>query len=118
MNITSFSTAVFLTSMTVFVMACTGSGEPSESDLRTALEAQSEVSYAKAVAKFGEEEAAMMVPTLNEVKKISCTETADGAVYDCEFEIDFSLGRRNQKQKVRERVHLGERGWAIVSRQK
>lgn len=99
---------------TLFLVGC---GEPSSSDIKTAINASLEQSKAQA-AKMGGGLAGNMMdkmfPTIGEVNKIGCTE-ANPSGYNCDVEIETTskmAGHKIQTSKLR--LIKGSDGWVIA----
>jgi hypothetical protein len=103
--------------ISAFVVAgCSGGGgEPSEGNIREALEAQFESVYQTQVEMAGKEAAESARATLYDVKKIACVPATDAAGYQCDVEVDMEapfLGRQKTNQSVR--VVHGDDGWVAI----
>lgn len=96
-----FNHALRLTLASCALVALAGcSNEPSDSDIKTALEA--EFDGAKRQMKelgMTDELAQSMMPDIHNVKVLDCEETGESA-YLCNFEIDISMPMGERKTEV------------------
>lgn len=85
--------------------------EPSESDIRSAVERQA-ASEAQAMKQMlgG---MAPPAPTLKSIKKIGCKEDGSNA-YKCDIEILATLGGQEKKGIISGRLVKGSDGWAMA----
>lgn len=86
-------------------------GEPSEKDMRAALERQADAAR-QAAGAFG----AAVSLEYHEVQKLGCEKTGQGNAYVCDVEFDVTapiVGR--QKQSGRIRFVEGDDGWVAMN---
>lgn len=106
---------ILVLAATTFLTGC--SREPSESDIKTAY--SNEVEQTNALTrKFGGEALAIK---LNDLKKISCKESANNKEqYQCEVNIDSTLpliGKHQQKTSLslaKGDIGNGKQGWVVL----
>ncbi len=106
--------ALILLAVSVMLVGC--SGEPSESDIRSALD--KDVAQSAATMKamtgssnlFGKTE-------IHSVKKIRCKEANDSSGFYCDFEIDITAPMVGRQKDVGKALFVKAKdGWTAVSK--
>lgn len=100
-----------IASLAALVGAC--SAEPSEKDIRAAVERQVRTASEQAQATFGQ--AADFKVRIHEVKKIGCEKTSQKNAYLCDVQTDVEapiVGRQSGAGRLR--VVKGDDGWIAM----
>jgi hypothetical protein len=106
-------TATWLT-LTPFLFLSGCGGEPSEGDLREALEQQIAQASANPFAQMaagamgGDKDAKLV--DIHDLNKLGCKEDGDNA-YVCDIEVDVSVMGARQQSASRVRMVRGKEGW-------
>lgn len=107
-----------LSPLALLTLVClTGcSGEPSESDIQTAIKSEMDKSVQDADKFAGNMGSSMMkdmLPTIYGVHKIGCTKD-QGASYTCDVEVDASTTFSGRKKAVTKMTLVkGSDGWVL-----
>jgi len=111
--------AALLAALALLAAGC--SGEPSDADIRSALEkdmAKTAQSINKTTQMFGGAGKAlseMMKTEIHAVKKIGCVESKDSPGYVCDFEVDMTAPVTGRgKETAKARFVKGPEGWVVV----
>lgn len=109
-----------LTGITIVLlgMALTGcSGEPTEADLKKALQAEMDRANELAQTMLGNEAGAEVATTIHALKKLKCKQSEeDGKTeYRCKVELDITYPpAKRQKRKASVRMVKEDNGWMVV----
>ena len=97
-----------------FFAACSGSGEPSESDVRAAFQGSMDQVNQQVVAMAGQEAADKTRAELHELKKIACHPVEDSAAFDCEVQVEMTTMLGKQSSATTVRVVHSDNGWLML----
>ncbi len=95
------------------------SGEPTEIDLKRALQAEMERTNELAQSMLGEEVGATVAITIHAIEKLNCGQSeVDGEQgYRCRVEMDITYPPdKRQKRRASIRMVKEDNGWTVVKR--
>ncbi len=95
------------------------SGEPTEADLKKALQSEMERANELAQTMLGEEAGAAVATTIHALDKLNCKRSeVDGKQgYRCRVEMDITYPpAKRQKRKASIRMVKEDSGWTVVKR--
>lgn len=99
----------------VMALALGCSGEPSQDDIRVALEKSVEESNRNVQAMGGNILGKSLNTEIHAVKKLGCAESKSASGYVCDVEVDMSFPVIGRKKSVQQfRVLKTDEGWIIV----
>jgi hypothetical protein len=94
--------------------ACSGSGEPSESDIHAAFQASLDQVYQQTVAMAGQEAADKNRTELHEVKKIACRPAEGSSAFDCDVQVEMTTTFGEQSTASTVRIIHSDDGWIVL----
>lgn len=101
-------------------MVLTGcSGEPTEADLKKALQAEMDETNQLAQTMLGQDEGTKAATTIHAVNKLRCEQTEEEEVvgYRCQVALDITYPpAKRQKRKASIRMGKEDNNWVIVKR--